>query len=59
MKLIVQRIDGADYVYFETEKQFKICEKQRLNRIDENLLNHDCALESYPDNCHMVFDIKR
>ncbi len=60
MKLIVQSIDGALYMYRETEAHFKKVEPSRVERLDPTVvLDNQCSLGDIEfDNWHMVFDIK-
>jgi hypothetical protein len=61
MKLIIERIDGTVYAYRESNKQFRKMEPQRNagRLMNPEQLDHECCLESYSSDFHMVFDIKR
>jgi hypothetical protein len=61
MKLIIERIDGTVYAYRESNKQFRKMEPQRNagRLMDPERLDHECCLESYSSDFHMVFDIKK
>jgi len=59
MKLIVEKWDGAVYVYRETNKTHREMEKQRTTpRLEPELLDVDCDITNRGD-FHMVFDIKK
>lgn len=61
MYLIIERTDGVTYSYFENKKQFKVAQKEResLNRLDPNNLNHECELSLHGDNFYMVIPVKK
>lgn len=60
MRIIVEKWDGAIYVYRETEKQFKRNERHRKGPVFTGLdLAEDCNMASYPPNCHLVFKVKK
>lgn len=61
MKLIIEKIDGSVYAYRESNKQFRKMTPLRDAgpRLDPERLDHECCLDSYSSDFHMVFDIKK
>ena len=59
MKLVIEKWDGAVYVYRETNKHHRKTEKHRTTpRLEPKLLDADCDITGRGD-FHMVFDLKK
>ena len=59
MKLIMQRINGVDYLYLESESHYKKVKSQRNSRkITADELRNQCTLDEYGDNFYAEFNIQ-
>lgn len=60
MKLIVERLDGAVYVYRETETHFyKMQDSRTTTRLDPVILDNECDISHIDGDFHMVFDLAK
>lgn len=59
MKLIIERVDGGFYAYYEDDERFQQTESKRGTRIRTEILARECNLDIVLDDGeHMVFEIK-
>ena len=61
--LIVQRLDGRTYVYYESAAHHAAAEHDRkadgCTCIAVNLLAHECDMSVYADRTYMVFRLEK
>lgn len=58
--LIIEKMQGNPYAYYESPAQFSVTEPQRLmssTRLDIALLAHECDLNAYGNNFYFVQEI--
>lgn len=63
MRLIIEKVSGRIFVYFEDEEHYQNVKNNRgTTEIDvqeaERILDNECDMSFFPDNTHFVVDIK-
>ena len=62
MKLVFEMKESVPYLYFESEKHFKVAQKERKltqETISSTKLAYECNMSEYGDNFHIIIPVKR